>query len=115
GRHRPPLLRRRPISSRAPADVAVARRVDAGEVDVEDYSSKRPFPSRLRTYLLVSGNGGNQDSRRTIQLSQVGVSWSGASRDPRFTSIGAACEDGRCALETEESSRVVARFALDPH
>ena len=33
------------------------------------YSSKRPVPSRSRSYRLVSGNGGNQDSRRTIQLS----------------------------------------------
>ena len=33
------------------------------------YSSKRLAASRLRSYRLVSGNGGNQDSRRTIQLS----------------------------------------------
>ncbi|WP_437804458.1 hypothetical protein [Sorangium sp. So ce693] len=33
------------------------------------YSSKRPVASRSRSYRLVSGNGGNQDSRRTIQLS----------------------------------------------
>ena len=33
------------------------------------YSSKRPAGSRLRSYRLASGNGGNQDSRRTIQLS----------------------------------------------
>ena len=33
------------------------------------YSSKRPVTSRSRSYRLVSGNGGNQDSRRTIQLS----------------------------------------------
>src|SRR5688572_26652058 len=33
------------------------------------YSSKRPLASRSRSYRLVSGNGGNQDSRRTIQLS----------------------------------------------
>jgi hypothetical protein len=33
------------------------------------YSSKRPVRSRSRSYRLVSGNGGNQDSRRTIQLS----------------------------------------------
>ena len=39
--------------------------------------------SRSRTYRLVSGNGGNQHSRRTIQLSQVGISLSGPSRDPR--------------------------------
>jgi hypothetical protein len=30
---------------------------------------KRPVASRSRSYRLVSGNGGNQDSRRTIQLS----------------------------------------------
>src|SRR5207248_5909944 len=69
GRHRPPLLRRRPISSRAPADVAVARRADAGQVDVEDYSSKRPFPSRLRSSLLVSGKCCNPGSRPTLQFS----------------------------------------------
>src|ERR1700682_2511092 len=28
------------------------------------YSSKRPVVSRSRSYRLVSGNGGNQDSRR---------------------------------------------------
>ncbi len=33
------------------------------------YSSKRPVASRSRSYRLVSGNGGNQDSRRWIQLS----------------------------------------------
>jgi hypothetical protein len=33
------------------------------------YSSKRPVASRSRSYRLVSGNGGNQDSRRTIQSS----------------------------------------------
>ena len=33
------------------------------------YSSKRLVASRSRSYRLVSGNGGNQDSRRTIQLS----------------------------------------------
>jgi len=33
------------------------------------YSSERPVASRSRSYRLVSGNGGNQDSRRTIQLS----------------------------------------------
>ncbi|WP_236617105.1 hypothetical protein [Litchfieldella anticariensis] len=33
------------------------------------YSSKRPVASRSRSYRFVSGNGGNQDSRRTIQLS----------------------------------------------
>jgi hypothetical protein len=33
------------------------------------YSSKRPVASRSRSYRLVSGNGGNHDSRRTIQLS----------------------------------------------
>jgi hypothetical protein len=32
-------------------------------------TSKRPVASRSRSYRLVSGNGGNQDSRRTIQLS----------------------------------------------
>jgi len=31
--------------------------------------SKRPVASRSRSYRLVSGNGGNQDSRRTIQSS----------------------------------------------
>src|SRR5512143_2440472 len=33
------------------------------------YPSKRPAASRSRSYRLVSGNGGNQDSRQTIQLS----------------------------------------------
>jgi hypothetical protein len=33
------------------------------------YFSKRLVASRSRSYRLVSGNGGNQDSRRTIQLS----------------------------------------------
>ena len=33
------------------------------------YSSKRPVASRSRSYRLVSGNGGNQDSRRTVQSS----------------------------------------------
>jgi hypothetical protein len=33
------------------------------------YPSNRPVASRSRSYRLVSGNGGNQDSRRTIQLS----------------------------------------------
>ena len=33
------------------------------------YSSKPLLASRSRSYRLVSGNGGNQDSRRTIQLS----------------------------------------------
>jgi hypothetical protein len=33
------------------------------------YSSKRLVASRSRSYRLVSGNGGNQDSRRMIQLS----------------------------------------------
>ena len=33
------------------------------------YASKRPVASRSRSYRLVSGNGGNQDSRRMIQLS----------------------------------------------
>jgi len=33
------------------------------------YSSNRLVASRSRSYRLVSGNGGNQDSRRTIQLS----------------------------------------------
>jgi hypothetical protein len=32
-------------------------------------NSKRPVASRSRSYRLLSGNGGNQDSRRTIQLS----------------------------------------------
>lgn len=33
------------------------------------YSSKRLAASRSRSYRLVTGNGGNQDSRRTIQSS----------------------------------------------
>src|ERR1700735_5044825 len=33
------------------------------------YFSKRPVASRSWSYRLVSGNGGNQDSRRTTQLS----------------------------------------------
>ena len=33
------------------------------------YSSKRPVASRSRSYRLVSGNGGNQDSRRMVQIS----------------------------------------------
>ena len=33
------------------------------------YSSERPVASRSRSYRLVSGNGGNQDSRRTVQSS----------------------------------------------
>ncbi|MGH8167999.1 MAG: DUF222 domain-containing protein [Woeseiaceae bacterium] len=33
------------------------------------YSSKRPVASRSRSYRLVSENGGNQDSRRTVQSS----------------------------------------------
>jgi hypothetical protein len=33
------------------------------------YDSERPVASRLRSYRLVSGNGGNQDSRRTVQSS----------------------------------------------
>ena len=35
------------------------------------YSSKRLVASRSRSYRLVSGNGGNQDSRRTIQLRRL--------------------------------------------
>ena len=37
--------------------------------DRPTYSSKRPVASRSRSYRLVSGNGGNQDSRRTVQSS----------------------------------------------
>jgi hypothetical protein len=33
------------------------------------YSSERPVASRSRSYRFVSGKGGNQDSRRTIQSS----------------------------------------------
>jgi hypothetical protein len=33
------------------------------------YFSERLVASRSRSYRLVSGNGGSQDSRRTIQLS----------------------------------------------
>jgi len=44
----------------------ISRRVRTDRVT---YSSKRPVASRSRSYRLVSGNGGNQDSRRTIQLS----------------------------------------------
>ncbi len=33
------------------------------------YSSERPVASRSRSYRLVTGNGGNQDSRRTVQSS----------------------------------------------
>jgi hypothetical protein len=33
------------------------------------YFSKRPVASRSRSYRLASGNGGNQDSRRTVQSS----------------------------------------------
>lgn len=38
------------------------------------YSSKRPVASRSRSYRFVSGNGGSQDSRRTVQSSYVGLS-----------------------------------------
>jgi hypothetical protein len=33
------------------------------------YSSWRPVGSRSRSYRFLSGNGGNHDSRRMIQLS----------------------------------------------
>src|SRR5262249_40570222 len=62
--------------------------------------SERPVASRSRSYRLVSGNGGNQDSRRTIQLSYVGVSWSGASREPTLTSISSPVR-----AKTEEPQR----------
>ena len=44
------------------------RRVAAPKIETT-YSSVRRVASRSRSYRLVSGNGGNQDSRRTIQLS----------------------------------------------
>ena len=71
-------------SNRQPASEAEAMRASALPLrNVHaTYSSRRLVASRSRSYRRVSGNGGNQDSRRTIQLSWVGISWSGASREP---------------------------------
>ena len=38
-------------------------------VSMNPYSSERPVASRSRSYRLVSGNGGSQDSRRMTQSS----------------------------------------------
>jgi len=39
--------------------------IEAELITEATYSSKRPVASRSRSYRLVSGNGGNQDSRRS--------------------------------------------------
>ncbi len=56
------------VGPSADAWLANARRL-AVDLAVSRYYSKRPDASRLRSYRRVSGNGGNQDSRRMIQLS----------------------------------------------
>src|SRR5947208_10968806 len=53
----------------APLRTARSSVPGSGLVVLATYSSKRPVASRSRSYRRLSGNGGNQDSRRTIQLS----------------------------------------------
>ena len=56
----PPCRRRDPTIRRTYAALSSVSRAR---------HSKRPVASRSRSYRLLSGNGGNEDSRRTIQLS----------------------------------------------
>ena len=59
---------RRRASGRRAAS-ARRRTMGAASASLRGVIQERPVASRSRSYRLASGNGGNQDSRRTIQLS----------------------------------------------
>ena len=69
--HEPDYVARAAALSRGRAGTrrAGVRRVADVSRNRPTYSSRRPVASRSRSYRLSSGNGGNQDSRRTIQRS----------------------------------------------
>ena len=48
---------------------AFAELAAIGDVPGEHHSSKRPLSLRLRSYRLVEGKAGSQDSRRVVQTS----------------------------------------------